>query len=240
MPGLAIKSSSRQRDTLCAGFRLYARWYTDAHPDQNLAELLDDQARKYATELYVQTAAIAPSEAQIAADVQAQGWKIPRKFADGRLGRGSPAQWTGTAYLQALKDKLIRKKRGRGAREKNNAQENAFRDAKPTLEQMQQFVIKAREQARLFLASGWLNAILTLGGTLKGSSGQVDPSRGGAERKSLPGRLEIVIWNATPGIETMNEKKDFVGKARVVRVIDMMIYTKRKMEEAARRFLRAT
>jgi len=219
---------------------LYAKWYTDSHPDANLAELAVDQGRKYATELYNQTAAIAPSEAKLTADVEQLGWKIPKKFPDGRLGRGWPQQWTGHAYLQAIKTKLIRKKRGRNAKAANIAQENAIRDAKPTLQQMEQAVIAWRKNARLFLATGWLPAVQTLGGSMKQSSGSVDPNRGGAEIRHIGDRHEVVIWNATPGIETMNEAKGFVARAAAVRIADMSIYIRRKMEEAARRFFRAT
>jgi hypothetical protein len=236
---LSLESTAGQRDALRRGYRLYADWYLDAHPDENAAGLFEEQGKKLAIELYQQTAAIAPSESQIASDVTAQGWKIPRKFADGRLGRGWPAQWTGTAYLQMLKDKTIKKKRGRNARQFNIDQENAIRDAKPTLQQMQAFVIKMRTNARLFLASGWLAAVELLGGSVRASNGQVDPDRGGVEIRHTATSHEITIWNATPGVVEMDDQHGFVARAVRVRVADMMIYVQRKMSEAQQRYFKA-
>ena len=235
--GALLQHNPDKLDNLRRGYSLYAKWYEDAHPEVDGESLFLDQGRKYVTEIYNQTAAIAPSPGQIASDVQRQGWRIPRKFADGRLGRGWPQQWTGNAYWQALKQKLIRKKRGRNARQANIEQENAIRDAKPTLQQMQAFVIKIRTDANKFLASGWLGAILDLGGSAKNSSGKAD--RGGAEIHRSPGRAEIILWNETPGMAEMDEKKQIVAKAKLVRIADMLVYVRRKMEEAARRYLRA-
>lgn len=215
-------------------FRKYADWN---HRDG--AELFVDQTRKLATELYTQTAAIAPSEAEIAADVRAQGWKIPKRFADGREGRGSNRAWAGWSYWQAIKNKTIKRFRGRGARQKNWEQESAMRDQKPTLAMMQAYVIALRKNARLFLASGWLGAIFDLGGSLKKSSGKVDHERGGAEIHHNPHGVEVVLWNRTPGIETMDQKTHFVAKAVAVRTADMWVYIRRKMDEAAKQIFRA-
>jgi len=240
MPGITLSSSSSQLETLRGSFRHYAEWYTDAHPDANAAELFVDQGRKFATELYVQTAAIAPSNSEIASDVKAQGWEIPVKFADGRLGRGVAAQWLGYAWQKIVKGSPRRRGRPRkGETAAREAGEEAFLSRKPTLAEMQAAVIKWRQNARLFLASGWLGAIADLGGSLSASSGKVDRGRGGAEIRHSAGLTEIILWNRTPGIETMNEQKGFVAKAIAVRAADMLVYVQRKMDEAARRYFRA-
>jgi hypothetical protein len=80
----------------------------------------------------------------------------------------------------------------------------------------------------------WLGAIGDLGGSLKTSSGTVDRARGGAEIHREPGRVSIVFWNRTPGIETMDAKKHFVAKAIAVRAADMWVYILRKMREQGR------
>lgn len=245
--GIRMSTNSSQLENLRRGYKSYASWYLGAHPDQDGEDLFIDQGRKFATELYNQTAAIAPTPAQIAADVTAQGWKIPRKFPDGRLGRGVPAQWLGVAYKAALKAKEIARKRGRGAKAFNDAQESSFLAQKPTLQVMQAFVIKNRVNAILNLASGWLGAIAELGGSLKERRGRgsiagyprQNAKRGGADIHRSPGRSEIVLWNETPGMTEMDAKHGIVAKAVTVRVADMIVYIRRKMDEAAARYLRA-
>ena len=189
--------------------------------------LWKDQTRKLATDLYVETAAIAPTRAEIAAEVKQLGWAIPTRFADGRLGRGTPKQWIGWAYT-----KMKRRVRRRGRKSKADHLDDAeFMAQKPTLQQMQQFVIDMRDKARLFLASGWLGAILELGGSPKATSGFVQHDRGGAFITRVEGRVAVTFWNRTPGIATMQEKKDFVGKAFQKRIADMWIYIRRKRGE---------
>ena len=231
---MGIRLNSSDRRPFSDAFRKYAEWN---HRDG--ADLFVDQTRKLATELYNQTAAIAPSEAQIQSDVDAQGWEIPKRFPDGRLGRGTPAQWIGAAYHAAIKAKSLIKKRGRGAKGYNIAQENAFRDQRPTLQQMQAFVIARRMKSNFYIATGWLGSILALGGSVQSSSGKVDPKRGGAQIRRSPSEVDIVLWNETPGIETMEEKRHFVEKAIAVRAVDMWVYIRRKMTEAQNRFFRA-
>lgn len=223
MPGLTISSDSTALASLRQTFRTYAAWN-----QRDSAGLFIDQARKLATELYVQTAAIAPSKSEIAADVKALGWKIPRKFRDGRLGRGVPAQWLGSALARRAK------KRGRKSK-LSLAEEEAFMAQRPTLEQMQAFVIANRSSARLYLASGWLGAVADLGGSLKNTSGKIDRSRGGATIRRGAGSISVEFWNRTPGIETMDAKKHFVAKAIAVRMIDMQAYIARKRAEELQR-----
>ncbi|MEA3211328.1 MAG: hypothetical protein QOE70_4385 [Chthoniobacter sp.] len=222
LPGITINQGDI--DALRHSFREYV---TVNRRDQEF--LWKDQSRKLATDLYVETAAIAPSKAEISADVKAQGWKIPRKFGDGRLGRGVPAQWVGWAL--AKRNRLIRK-RGRKSK-KDHLADDTFLSQRPTLAQMQRFVIDMRNNARLFLASGWLGAIFDLGGSLKASSGAVNHERGGAVVRRSPGEVEVTFWNRTPGIETMNAKTGFVAKAVARRLADMQIYIDRKRAEAA-------
>lgn len=227
MSGISISSSSSQLDSLRQTFRTYAAWN-----QRDSADLFLDQSRKLATELYQQTAAIAPSKSKIAADVKALGWKIPRKFQDGRTGRGVRAQWLGYAYSRS---KASKRKRGRQSRGNAAAFEAAFESAmnrKATLADMQKFVIAMRSNARLYLASGWLGAVLDLGGSVKNTSGRVDRSRGGAIIRRGQGSVEVEFWNRTPGIETMDAKHHFVAKAIAVRTLDMFAYIQRKRAEA--------
>lgn len=223
----ALKTVSDHQSLWGDTYRRYAEWN-----GRDGEQLFIDQTRKLATELYQQTAAIAPSKAEIEADVKAQGWHIPEKFDDGRQGRGKSSQWLG--LVLATREK----RRGR----KSNGQrqsEDAFLRGRATLEQMQAYVIKLRTSARLYLASGWLGAIFDLGGTLKASSGKVDSERGGAEIRRSPGLLEITLWNRTPGIAAMNAKHQLVARALAVRTADMWVYIRRKMDEAAMQILKA-
>lgn len=221
MPGIELQLSSPGRGQWSEAFRQYAEWN---HRDG--AELFVDQTRKLATELYTQTAAIAPSKAQIATDVKKLGWRIPVKFKDGRLGRGVAAQWVGWAWEQR------KKRKGRPSKSEQLAKERFKK--RPTLADMQRFVIAMRTNARLYLASGWLGAIFDLGGTLKATSGGVDRERGGAEVQRTSTGVRITLWNRSRGIETVNARRQFVAKAHLVRTADMLVYIRRKMDEAAR------
>lgn len=230
MPGLTINSNAMDTalDLHREQLRTYMIWN-----QRDGAELFVDEMRKMATELYNQTAAIAPTKGEITSDVRKQGWAIPRKFPDGRLGRGVPRQWQGVAW-QKLKQKVW-KKRGRprnGEKTREYAAEDEFFAQKPTLAMMQAFVIKIRNAARLYLASGWLGAILDLGGAAKNTSGAVDRARGGAIIRKGPGHVAVEFWNRTPGIEDMDAKHHFVDKAIAVRIVDMQAYIDRKRREA--------
>ena len=220
MPGIEINQSNTGRvREMFRQYTQYNRRETDA--------LAIDQSRKLATDLYNATADIAPTRAEIAADVKALGWKIPAFFGDGRMGRGTAKNWLGLAF--ARQQGRIRK-RGRKSK-KDHQDEATFMAAKPTLAQMQAFVIKLRDKARLYLASGWLGAIVDLGGSTKSTSGFVDRNRGGATIFRSPGLLQVIFWNRTPGILTMQDKKDFVGKAMAARVADMWIYVRKKQAQ---------
>jgi hypothetical protein len=184
--------------------------------------------------LYQVTAALAPSEAQIEADVKRQGWKIPAYFKDGRMGRGASKMWRASAYQHRTG-----KKRGRPSKGDVAARE-AYLGGKPTLAEMQAFVIRRRVAARLFLASGWLGAIADLGGllpssaahrgALQGRSG-VSKYRGGADVYRAPGLIRIAFWNVTPGIAAMEAKRGIVGPATANVERDLQIYLARKKEE---------
>ena len=195
---------------LAATFRRYAE-----ARGRDLSELMLDQGRKLATELFVQTKEVAPTKAQIAADVKKQGWKIPGFFPDGRVGRGYPAWWG-----------KIKRGRGRPRKDAPPAPRG------PSLEQMQRFVIKRRVDALLYVASGWLGAVRDLGGSLKQTSGKVEPDRGRAEIKQGKGYTRITIINDTPGILAVDRKHHVAKKAIAARIADMWVYSIRITREA--------
>ena len=194
---------------LAATFRRYAE-----ARQKDLNELMLDQGRKLATQLYVETAAVAPTKEQIAADVKKQGWKIPAFFKDGRMGRGTPRMWS-------------------EARRRGRPRQNTAKPRRATLEQMQRFVIRWRVMHRLFVASGWLGAVSDLGGTLKATSGAIDKKRGRAEIQQGKGYTRITIVNDTPGILYVDGKHQVAKKAIVARIADMWVYIARKSRERA-------
>jgi hypothetical protein len=194
---------------LAATFRKYAE-----ARGKDLNELMLDQGRKLATQLYVETAAVAPTAAQIAADVKRQGWKIPAFFADGRMGRGTPSMWA--------------RARARGRPRKAGSAPRP-----PTLAMMQAFVTKWRVAHRLFVASGWLGAVSDLGGSLKATSGVITKTRGRAEVLQETNYTRITIVNDTPGILSVDAKHDVAKKAIAARIADMMVYIARKSRERA-------
>lgn len=200
-------------------FLEYASWNQRETPDLFVAE-----SRKFANELYMQTAAIAPSKATISAKVKSLGWHV--------IKRGSSSQWKGAALAKKAKRK------GRGAGAINDATRDKAMAAKATLEQMQAYVIAKRSNARLYLASGWLGAVSDLGGSLKISSGNIDHTRGGAEVFRSPSHVEIEFWNRTPGIVEQDAKHNLVGRAYAVRMADMLEYIERKRREAADRIFK--
>ena len=208
---------------------------------RNRETLFRDQARKLAVELYNQTAAIAPSEDDIAAKVRSLGWRIPKNFADGRIARGTKEQWVGVDWER----RKPKRRRGRPTKRSAAAYQAKmdwfFQDyyERPTLDQMQQFVIMMRTQARLYLASGWLGAVVDLGGSVKASNGGVSRDRGGAFITRNEGLLAVTLWNRSVGIVDVDEQKGFSKKAIEVRVADMWKYVLRKEEEGLRRLARA-
>lgn len=233
MPGITINSSevSKLRET----FREYAEWN-----GRELAEL----ARKKSLDLaggvragkvdglYQTTAAIAPTEARIASDVRSQGWRIPEFFPRSgggtRMGRGIPRMWAHFTFKAMRKGKKGRATKGELAIKNND---------KPTLGEMQAFVIAMRKKARLYLASGWLGAIADLGGQMPRAETRVDHERGGATIRESPGLVEIEYWNRTPGIVETNARYGFVARAVENCIADMQIYIRRKQDEA-QQFLR--
>lgn len=237
-----LSTSSRASDRHLRAFREYAQWN-----QRDGAELFIGETRKYAVELYVQTEAVSPTKAEIAADVRALGWKIPAFFADGRIGRGLPRMWAD--FIQARKEKGQRR---RGRPTKGTAEEREEQRAKvlnrPTLAQMQAFVIAVRNRARLYLASGWLGAIADLGGTPPSSLDRrgelahrsgVTSARGGATIRRSAGRVEIDLWNETPHIVAFDQEHQIVERARAARALDLYVYIRRKQAEAAAQIFRA-
>jgi hypothetical protein len=93
---------------------VYRRYASFAHSVTG-PELLARESRKLIFELYNQTKAVAPTISDITQDVVKQGWKIPAKFPDGRVGRGTPDQWKGTA-IASLPKRRGRKTKARIAR----------------------------------------------------------------------------------------------------------------------------
>lgn len=226
-----MSAASRLRET----FREYAEWN-----EKDLRQTAIDKARVLAggiskkTEhgtvdgLYQTTAAVAPSEGRIEADVRARGWRIPEFFSKGagggmRIGRGLPRMWAHFAFKAARKGKRGRATKG----------DLAIRDdPKPTLGQMQAFVIAMRIRARKYLASGWLGSIADLGGNSPRSEISVDHERGGADIRESQGLLEVEFWNRTPGIEEVNARYGFAQEAINNSIADMEFYIARKKEEA--------
>ncbi len=210
---------------LAATFRKYLQYN-----QRDRIELLKKQAlqlvigSKGHPGLFQYTKEGAPTPAKIASDVARQGWKIPAYFPDGRIGRGHPSDWAGAAVP----------KRGRGRPSKKSlANADAIKSAKPTLEQMQKYVIKRRVDAILYVASGWLGAAQDLGGSLALSSGSVKSVRGRAETNVGAGGVSITLVNNTPGILYVNDKYQVAKRAIAQRVADMNEYILRKQQEAA-------
>ncbi len=205
-------------------FRQYVEWNR-----RDTEILFLESARKLATELYVETAKEAPTKARITADVQRQGWRIPQVFRPGnfgkawRRGRGIPAQWLGYA--------MGKMRQGRPTKAAQAARTKGM-SARPTLKQMQDFVIKIRYDARLYLASGWLGAVSDLGGKLKSTSGKVDSQRGGAAVQRGQNFLRAELWNNTPGIAKISSERGLVERAIRARMEDVQLYIDRKMREA--------
>jgi hypothetical protein len=164
----------------------------------------------------------APSKSEIAADVKKQGWKIPREFADGRLGRGTPEQWTSNAVQTASKNN------GRGRRSKNfQAKLDALKNARPSLAVMQAFVIKWRVAHRFFVAAGWLKPASELGGTPDAES---FPKPGGRVEVGADG---VTIINDHPGIIEANRKYQIAARAIYFRILDMREYIVTHLAPAA-------
>jgi hypothetical protein len=242
MPGITIKPGSSK--PWMANFKQYAKWYTEAHPDANAAELFVDQCRKTAVELYQQTVAVSPTKAEIVADVKSRGWHIPAFFGKverddkghiehgERIGRGLAKWWAAAA--EKRRDK---RRKGRPTTAAQKARDERL-SRRPTLAQMQAYAIAVRNKARLFVASGWLGASSDLGGSLSLSSGNIDHERGGAVISRQPGKTIVTLWNKTPGVEKLNARSHFVRVALIVRAADMAVYVRRKAAEAAQRFLR--
>ncbi|HEX8312159.1 MAG TPA: hypothetical protein VF614_12625, partial [Chthoniobacteraceae bacterium] len=128
MPAGITSSLSSNAGSLNDTFARYAEWNR-----RDREQLFEDQSRKLATELYMQTAAIAPTKATIASKVKSLGWAV--------IKRGTPQQWVGRAV--GRKSRRI----GRPSNEDRAAFE-AAREKKPTLAQMQAFVIAKRSNAR--------------------------------------------------------------------------------------------
>lgn len=217
--------------SLAQTFRNYAEVYGSRHPDVGPAKMLIENARKLATDLYNVSAEIAPTQAQIAADVKKLGWKIPKKFPDGRIGRGEPSDWQGLAFSDVEKS-LTKGRKGRRSNKLKGqlqAAETSIRGTRPTLEMMQNYVIRRRFAHIKYIASGWLGAIQDLGGSLKQSSGNVKSSRGRAEVQDDA----IVIINNSAGINVVNQKYKLVQRAIQRRISDLRVYLLDHLSPAA-------
>jgi hypothetical protein len=194
----------------------YAELYSSRHPDKGLGQIMIERARNLAIKLYEATKVIAPTQSDIAADVQKQGWNIPEKFPDGRIGRGTPDQWIGAAI------KSLPKVRGRKTTERK-ALESSMRGSKPTLQQMQAFVIKYRTAHAGFIASGWKGALWDLGGKATG---------GGFGRASVNDNgSEIEIVNNAPGAAAADAKHNFTQQGIADATADMEWYIFTRLQE---------
>jgi hypothetical protein len=135
---------------------VYRRYAAFAHSVTG-PELLARESKKLIFELYNQTKAVAPTISDIAQDVIKQGWKIPARFPDGRVGRGTPDQWKGNAITS------LPKRRGRKTKARI-AEEASITGGKSNLGAMQAFVIKKRVAAIGNVARGWLRALISTEG----------------------------------------------------------------------------
>lgn len=212
MDSVEVVNADKFADTM----RRYADIYSARHPEKGLGQIMLERARNLAIKLYQATKAIAPTQARIAADVQKQGWRIPTKFPDGRLGRGTPDQWIGTAI------KALPKVRGRKTKDRL-ALEQSIRDRKPTLQDMQAFVIKHRSAHAGFIASGWKGALWDLGGQASG---------GGFGRATvIDNGNEIDLINNAPGATAADAKHGFVQKGIDDATADMAWYIMTRLQE---------
>jgi hypothetical protein len=194
----------------------YAEVYSFRHPEKGLGQIIKERALNLALKLYQATKDIAPTQAQIAADVQKQGWRIPTKFPDGRLGRGTPDQWVGGS-LNALPKHRGRKSKAR------LSQEASIRSSKPTLQDMQAFVIRHRSAHAGFVASGWSGALHDLGGQSGGGRyGHAEVIEDGAE-------IEIV--NNAPGAAEAEAKHHFIANGIAAATQDMAVYIASRLAE---------
>ncbi len=176
--------------------------------------------------LYQLTKEGAPTWGQIRGDVLRQGWKIPVTFPDGRTGRGTPEQWAGVK-IKALPVRLGRPTKARVA------EIAAIKAAKPTLEDMQRFVIAKRIRAIFYVATGWGGAAADLGGSFEGGELISKKKRGYAESEVNGDAVSISVVNDTPGILYVNRKTNLAVRALKARVDDMKLYIRRKQKEAA-------
>jgi hypothetical protein len=222
-----IRVDLHKFDAFQSTFKQYVEWNR-----RDTEMLFLEHARKLATDLYMETAKEAPTKARITADVQRQGWRIPRVFKPGnfgkawRRGRGVPAQWLGFA--------MGKMRKGRPTKAALKARAKGM-SARPTLKQMQDFVIKIRYDARLYLASGWLGAVSDLGGKLKATSGKVDAQRGGAAIARGATWLRVELWNNTPGIAKISAERGLIERAVRRRLEDTKVHIDRKINEARMR-----
>ena len=179
-------------------FRKYASF---AHSVTGQA-LIKREAQKLASILYAETLKVAHTIAQVTADVVAQGWKIPTTFSDGRIGRGTPDQWTATAIA------TLPTKRGRKSKSRLQA-EALIKAAKPTLADMQAFVIKHRAAHIGYVASGW----------------------GRHNVEISESEHEVEITNHNPGMAAVDAKHHVVDKAMAIRAVDMQDWIERQLHE---------
>jgi hypothetical protein len=172
---------------------VYRRYASFAHSVTG-PELLARESQKLIFELYKQTKAVAPTISDIASDVTKQGWKIPAKFPDGRIGRGTPDQWKGTAIAS------LPKRRGRKSKARL-AEEASIASGKATLGMMQAFVIKRRVAHIGYVARGWLNAVVSTEGD------EV---------------VDVINKNTGTGMAAVEAKHGVVAKAFAARSADML------------------
>ncbi len=211
-------------------FKKYAAIYSQrSGRGKTLDQILLERAKKLAYALYEETAKIAPTKAQITADVQAQGWNIPKHFKDGRIGRGLPTDWQAQSFNDQV-DARRKGKRGRKTKAEKafeSSLEGTIRSAKSTLQMMQAYVIRRRLNAAGYIASGWLGAIIDLGGGAKIKSGAVSRTRGRAE--IAPDGVYLI--NDTPGCVEANAKYGFTGKAIAAQISDMAEYISSRLNQ---------
>ena len=227
MPGrVFIVQNNRHR--LHEAFRAFV-----ATNQRDVEFLFQDQGRKLAVDIFTATKGIAPTPAEITADVQARGWKIPKWFHTGgtrgwRTERGPVSLWAGATQND------LDKKNARGKKLTKKDRRNAalLQGNKPTLQMMEAFVIGLRKKASRFLATGWLGAISDLGGSPSGGEDKVDHTRGGAFITRNKGKAVLTLWNRTPGICTVQAKKHFLEHAVANRVASMWQYVKDRTKDA--------
>lgn len=231
MAGMQIKSNVADLRAAFANYTRYNRKENEV--------LWQEQSGKLAVGLFQAAKAVAPTREEIAADVVALGWHLPKYFHDGgtrgwRTERGKTELWSGATAKLNRRDARIRR-RGRPRKTDALSPEEflagVLAQNKPTLEQMERFVIANRVKASGFIASAYLPACACFGGRVSASGATVPDSRGSVTIQRRDGLVIVAFINTTPGVLIVDDKHHFAAKAIADRAADVREYTARKQRE---------